>query len=166
MTAALTVRLLVACACRGTSKLLWLAPSRVSYEESAVVRKEDVLNFVLGTLVNVLLVVSNQGLGNGLANGVNLARLAATLAPDTDVDVGKTIKAEQKDGLVDLEPERLGLDELDRARVNLYDSTPALAVGDSGSAALPPENLNRLRLGCHLFFSYAFAFAFAFAFAL
>ncbi len=48
----LTVRLLVTCTGTWTAKLLGLAATRISNEQSTVVAKEDVLDLLLGSLVD------------------------------------------------------------------------------------------------------------------
>jgi hypothetical protein len=85
----LTVRLLVPCARTRTAELLGLAPPVVGNEEGAVVLDEGLLELVLGVLVDVFLVVGDDGLGDGLADGVDLGRVATARDADADVDVGK-----------------------------------------------------------------------------
>lgn len=53
-------------------------------------------------LVDVLLVVGDEGLGDGLADGVDLGGVATTGDADADVDVGELVKANNEEGLVDL----------------------------------------------------------------
>ena len=65
----LTVGLLVACAGTGTAELLGLAAAGIGNKEGAVVCEEDALDLGLGSLIDVLLVVGNQTLGDGLADG-------------------------------------------------------------------------------------------------
>ena len=84
----LTVGLLVPGAGTGTSELLGLAPPVVGDEECAVVLDEGLLELVLGVLVDVLLVVGDDGLGDGLADGVDLRGVTTTGDADADVDVG------------------------------------------------------------------------------
>lgn len=84
----LTVGLLVAGAGTGTAELLGLAPPVVGDEECAVVLDEGLLELVLGVLVDVLLVVGDDGLGDGLADGVDLRGVTTTGDADADVDVG------------------------------------------------------------------------------
>lgn len=67
-----TVRLLVARAGRGTAELLGLAAARVRDEEVSVVGHEEVLDLALRGLVDVLLVERHDGLGDRLADGVDL----------------------------------------------------------------------------------------------
>jgi hypothetical protein len=84
----LTVRLLVPRARTGTTELLGLAPSVVGNEQCAVVLDESLLELVLRVLVDVLLVVSNDGFGNGLTDGVDLRSVSTTGDADADVDIG------------------------------------------------------------------------------
>jgi hypothetical protein len=53
-------------------------------------------------LVNELLVVGNQGLGDSLADGIDLRSVTTTGDTDTDVDTGELVKANDKEGFVDL----------------------------------------------------------------
>ena len=50
-----------------------------------------------------LLVVGNQGLGDGLTDGVHLCSVTGTGNADADVNVCEAALAQQKDGLVDLQ---------------------------------------------------------------
>jgi hypothetical protein len=84
----LTVRLLVPRARTWTAKLLGLAPPVVGDEECAVVLDEGLLELVLRVLVDVLLVVGDDGFGNGLADGVDLRRVSTTGDADANVDIG------------------------------------------------------------------------------
>jgi hypothetical protein len=84
----LTVRLLVPRARTGTAELLGLAPSVVGNEQCAVVLDESLLELVLRVLVDVLLVVGDDGFGNGLADGVDLRGVSTTGDADADVDIG------------------------------------------------------------------------------
>ena len=54
------------------------------------------------------------------------------------------VKAEDKDRLVDLESQDLGLDERERLAVDLDEALAGLAVGDSGGGSLLAEALNGL----------------------
>ena len=83
----LTVGLLVAGAGTLTAELLGLAPPVVGDEECAVVLDEGLLELVLGVLVDKLLVVGDDGLGDGLADGVDLRGVTTTGDADADVDV-------------------------------------------------------------------------------
>lgn len=99
----LTVRLLVAGTGTGTTELLGLAAAVVGNEEGTVELDESLLEEVLGVLVNELLVVGNEGLGDGLTDGVDLGSVATTGDADADVDVGELVEADDEDGLVDLQ---------------------------------------------------------------
>lgn len=45
------------------------------------------LELVLGVLVDVLLVVGNNGLGDGLADSIDLGDVSTTIDANADVDV-------------------------------------------------------------------------------
>ena len=53
-------------------------------------------------LVDVLLVVGDDGLGDGLADGVQLGHAATTGDAHADVDAGELVCADDEEGLVDL----------------------------------------------------------------
>lgn len=84
----LTVGLLEPGAGTLTTELLGLAPPVVGDEECAVVLDEGLLELVLGVLVDELLVVGDDGLGDGLADGVDLRGVTTTGDADADVDIG------------------------------------------------------------------------------
>ncbi len=84
----LTVRLLVPGARTWTAELLGLAPSVVGNEQCAVVLDQGLLELVLRVLVDVLLVVGDDGFGNGLADGVDLRGVTTTGDANADVDIG------------------------------------------------------------------------------
>lgn len=98
----LSVGLLEASAGTGTAELLGLASSVVGDEEGSVELDESLLEEVLGVLVDVLLVVGDQGLGDGLTDGVDLRSVTTTGDADADVDVGELVKTDDQEGLVDL----------------------------------------------------------------
>lgn len=54
-------------------------------------------------LVDELLVVGDEGLGNGLTDGVDLGSVTTTSDADADVDVGELVEADNQERLVDLE---------------------------------------------------------------
>jgi hypothetical protein len=99
----LSVRLLEARAGTTTTKLLGLAAAVIGDEESTVKGNEGLLEHVLGVLVDELLVVGDQRLGNGLTDGVNLRGVTTTGDADADVDVGELVEADDEERLVDLE---------------------------------------------------------------
>ena len=98
----LTVTLLVPRPRSRTAELLGFAAPVVGDEQGAVVLHERHLELVLGVLVDVLLVVGHDRLGDGLADGVDLRGGAAARDADADVDAGELVEAEDQDGLVDL----------------------------------------------------------------
>lgn len=99
----LTVRFLVSRTGAGTAELLGLASPVVGDEQGAVVLDEGLLQLVLLELIDVFLVVGDDGLGDGLADGVDLAGVAAAGDAHADVDFGEAVEAEDEEGLVDLD---------------------------------------------------------------
>ena len=83
----LTVRLLVPGARTWTAELLGLAPPVVGNEQCAVVLDKRLLELVLRVLVDVLLVVGDDGFGNGLTDGVDLRSVTTTGDANADVDI-------------------------------------------------------------------------------
>jgi hypothetical protein len=84
------------------------------------------LQDVLGVLIDELLVVGNDGLGDGLTDGVNLRSVSTTSNSDADVDAGEFVEANDQDGFVDLKSQDLGLDEVERLSVDLNKSLSCL----------------------------------------
>lgn len=98
----LSVRLLVPGTSAGTTELLGLAATVVSDQQGAVELDEGLLQQVLGVLVDELLVVGDEGLGDGLTDGVDLGGVTTTSDADADVDVGELVEADNQERLVDL----------------------------------------------------------------
>jgi len=140
----LTVRLLVTGAGTGTAELLGLHAPVVGNEEGAVVGDEGLLELVLAVLVDVLLVVGDNALGNGLTDGVDLGSVTTTTDADADVNAGELVQTEEEDGLVDLEAQNLGLDKAQGLAVDLDEALALLAVCDSSGGLLLAEALDRL----------------------
>lgn len=132
-----------------TTEFLGLASPVVGNEEGTVVLGQGLLELVLCVLIDVLLVVGNKGLGNGLTDGINLGGVTTTVDTDTDVDVGELVKTNDEERLVDLKSEDLWLNEGKRRSVDLDETTAGLAVGDGSGRLLLAEALNTLGWGRH-----------------
>ena len=65
------------------------------------------------------LVVSHEGLGECLPDGVDLAGVSAALHPDADVHVGESVLAQQQDRLLQLVLQGSGLHQLQGPAVDL-----------------------------------------------
>jgi len=141
----LTVRLLEPGAGTATTELLGLAAPGVGDEEGAVVAAEDVLDLLLGGLVDVLLEVGDERLGDGLADGVDLRRLPSAADADPHVDVLEPGAAGEHDGLEGLEAEDLRADQLDGDTVHLDQPAPGLGVGHGHGRLLAAEALDGAR---------------------
>lgn len=137
----LTVRLLESGPGTTTTKLLWLHSSGVSHQQGLVVRGEDLLELILGSLVDIFLMVSNQTLGNSLSDGVNLRDMTTTGDLHSDVDVLEFVQAGQGQWLVDLETQDLWLNQSDRRTVHLDQTLTGLDMGNGSSGFLLTKSL-------------------------
>lgn len=99
----LTVRFLVTSTGTGTAEFLGLGPSGIGDEKCAVVLDESLLDLVLRVLIDELLVVGDNRLGDGLADGVDLGNVTTTGDADTDVDSSELVKTDDQEGFVDLD---------------------------------------------------------------
>ena len=129
------VRLLPASTGTVTAKLLRLCSPGVRDKEGPVVRNQLLLELEGARGVEVLRVVGNDSLRNRLADGIHLRGVSTTLHAKTDVNRRKSILASDKDGLVDLEPQDLRLEERDGGAVDV-DETPAFLRVRNGSRGL------------------------------
>jgi len=152
-----TVRFLEPRASAATTELLGLAAPGIGDEQRPVISDEDVLDLLLGLLVDVLLVEGDEGLGDALPDGVDLGGVPAAAHADAHVSSGESVASEEKDGLERLVAEDLGLHELDRGPVHLDQPAALLAVSHRHRVLLPPEALDRFgrrrRRRCHFFCS-------------
>lgn len=130
-----------------TTELLRFHSSGVGNQQSLVVRSEGLLDFVLGSLVNVLLVVSNQTLSNGLSDGVNLGNVTTTGDLDSDVNVLELVQAGQNQWLVNLESQDFWLNQGDWGTVNLDQTLTGLDVGNGSSGLLLTKSLKLVSTG-------------------
>ena len=96
-----------------TTKLLRFCSPRVRNQERPVVRDELLLELHGAVGIDVLGVVRYDGLGDCLADGVDLGGVSTTLNADADVDGGEGVLTGDEDGFVGLEPKDLGLEEAD-----------------------------------------------------
>lgn len=143
-TTALTVRLLESGAGTLTTELLGLAPTGIGDEEAAVELDEGALQDVLGVLVDVLGVVGDNSLGNSLAHSVNLRSVTTTSDLDSDIDGSEVLGAEDEDGLVELGPEDLGGEKLQRLAVDLDEATALHSASDGCGILLLAKHLDGL----------------------
>merc|ERR1712121_73137 len=136
----LTVRFLVPRSGARTAKLLGLAAPGVHHQEGAVVGDEDVTDLLLGLLINVLLVVGDESLADGLPDSVHLGHM--TTAPDahTDVDASEAFSSQKQQRLLQLGAEDDGLHLIDGPAVHLHQTIALLAVSDGGGRFLSPEH--------------------------
>lgn len=91
---------------------------------------------VLAVLVDELLVVGDDGLGNSLADGVDLGSVTTSSDPDTDIDTSEVLGTDDEEGLVGLEAEDVRLHEVDRLAIDLEKALAGLAVGNGGGCRI------------------------------
>merc|ERR1719265_1304565 len=89
-----TVGLLEARTCRATTKLLGLAATWVSHNEGSVIAHDNVLDLLLGGLVDVLLVICHNSLGNSLAHRIDLGGVAAAFDAQANVNLAPFVLAQ------------------------------------------------------------------------
>ena len=76
------------------------------------------LDLAFLSLVDILLVVGDDSLGEGLPDGVDLGHVASSPHANADVEVLEAFKAEQQDGFKNFGAERLRLKEFDWGAVH------------------------------------------------
>ena len=64
-------------------------------------------------LIDELLVVCNDGLADGLTDGVDLGSVSTTGNANSDVDICELLEADDEEGLVDLESQDLWLNKVE-----------------------------------------------------
>jgi hypothetical protein len=114
---------------------------------------KSLLDFLLGSLINKLLVEGNNGLGKSLTDSINLRSVTyftllfvysiksfflhtTTLDANSNVNVGETLFTQKKDNFVDLEFQDLRLKELDGRTIDANETMTTLTVGNSGGSFL------------------------------
>lgn len=137
-----SVRLLESGSGTLTTELLGLGSSGVGNDQGLVVLEEHFLELSLGLLIVVLLVVGEEGLGDGLADSEDLVGGTTTGNSDSDVDVFKLVTTDEEDGLVGLKSEGLGLNQTEGLAVDSDGTSSLSASGNSGSILLLTESLN------------------------
>lgn len=76
--------------------------------------------------IDELLVVGDNGLGDGLTDGVDLRCVSTASNSDADIDVGKLLKTDNQEGFVDLESKDFGLDKVEGLSVNFDQALSSL----------------------------------------
>lgn len=81
---------------------LWLSAAWIGDEEGTVVSDKGSLELVLCVLIDELLVVGDEGLGNSLTDGVDLGSVTTTGDADADIDTSELVEANNQERLVKL----------------------------------------------------------------
>ena len=77
-------------------------------------------------LIDKLLVVGDNGLGDGLTDGVDLRCVSTASNSDADIDVGELLETDNQEGFIDLESKDFGLDEVEGLSVNFDQALSSL----------------------------------------
>lgn len=104
-------------------------------------------DFSLLGLVDVLLVVCDNSLGECLSDGVDLGNVTSSSDSDSDIEMLESLEAEEQDGLEYLSSEGLRLKQLDRRAIDPKHSLSVPNRGDCDRVLLPSEALSELILG-------------------
>ena len=72
-----------------TTELLGLHPSWVSNQQGSIVSHQLLLQLHRAVSIDIFGIVSNNSLGDGLSDSVDLRRVSSTLHTDTDIEDGK-----------------------------------------------------------------------------
>ena len=127
-----------------TTELLWLHPSWIGNKEGPVVLHKDLLDFGLGLLVNILLIIGNDGLADGLADSIDLANMTTTVDAKADVKLLHTVLTDKEKWLHQLSLKGLASNLIKWGAVQLDKATALMAVSNSGGGSLAAEDLNTL----------------------
>lgn len=124
-----------------TSILLWFATSRIADKQTAVISDQCVSQFILGVLIHILGVVSNDTLGDGRADSVDLRGDTTSLDSNTNVKVAELVLTDDKDGLEHLQAKSFRLNVLERLTIDFDQTATLLSMGDGcGSLFSAVEN--------------------------
>ena len=109
--------------------------------------EELLFKFSLCVFVDVFLIIGDDGFGDSLSDGVDLASVTTTSALNSDVKIGESLGSEKEDGLIDLNSQGCGLKDIEWVSVDSDDTGTGLAGSDSKTVLLSAESLNVLSSG-------------------
>lgn len=94
----------------------------------------------------VLLVVGEESLGDGLSDSVDLVGGTTTSDSDSHVEILEPVSTSKENGLVHLQSEGLGFEQVEGSTVDSDVAGSLGAEGNSGGVLLSSECLDRLFL--------------------
>ena len=142
----LSVRFLVSSSGTWTSELLWLASSRVGNDQRSVITNEGISDLLLGSLINVLLIVSEETLGDGLTDGVDLRSVTTSSDSNSHIDLGEVLLTDQEHGLERLNSQCWWVNMVKGDTVDSDHTSTGLDEGNSDGVSLTTEGLHILTL--------------------
>jgi hypothetical protein len=125
-----------------TSVLLWFASARITDKKTSVILHKSLSQFVLGFFIDILGVVSDNRLGNGSSDCVDLCCDTSTLNSDTDIQGGEFLLTNDQNGLKSLQTKDFGLHKFDRLSIDLDESPALLSKGNSSSRLFPEVEMH------------------------
>lgn len=136
-----------------TTEFFWLHPSRVCNQQSSVIRHQLFLQLHRTIRIDVLGVVRNKGLGDGLPDSVHLRCMPSSFHTNPDIDGGKRILSCDKDWLVNLKAEDFWLNEVYGRTVDTDESTAFFCMSNCSCGLWPskPYDLAEIPQTCLLF---------------
>ena len=85
--------------------LFRFASSWISNQKTSVVLEEKFLDLSFFCLVDEFLVVSNNTLGDGLSDGIDLSDVTSSSDGDSDVEILESFETEKENGFHDFDSE-------------------------------------------------------------
>ena len=90
--------------------------------------------------------ISDDTLGKSLSDGVDLRSESRTSDSDSNIEVSESLSSEEKDRLVDLSLEELGVNKIDGRSVDLEESLSGSNGSNGNGVFLSAEGLDQLGL--------------------
>jgi len=91
-------------------------------------------------------VISDDTLGKSLSDGVDLGSESWTSDSDSNIEVSESLSSEEKDRLINLSLEELGVHKIDGRSINLKESLSGSNGSNGNGVFLSAEGLHQLGL--------------------
>ena len=126
--------------------LFGFASSWVSDQESSVILKKKLLDLSFLCLIDEFLIVSNDTLGDGLSDGIDLSNITTSSDWYSNVKILESFKSQKKDWLHDFNSQWSGFKQFNGWSIDSQDSLSVSYWGVGNSVFLSSETLNKLIL--------------------
>jgi hypothetical protein len=132
--------------------LFRLTTSGVRNEETLVILEKKFLKLSLGGFIVILLIVSNNTLGDGHTNCHDLVHGTTTRYANTDAEVLEAVSAKNEDRFINLKAHGFGFNEVKRFSIHTEDTVTSLYEGNSGGILLFTESSDLFKFVTHYLF--------------